>query len=717
MMTLAAIYPSQAVIAADTPSQSALKDTYTLADFNYRTDINFQGVLVDHTFNITIPENWELTSDITLKIHFAHSSALQESSSMAVDWNQERLGSTLLKKSTADHSIFIVTIPAEKVLLGYNALQIEFYMGIMDDFCNDYDNPAVWAVVHNDTSLEFSHDIVAKDLNLRDVPNLLMDSSLLAENKVTLILPDQPDLAHLNALAVFGTKLGQLADWRKADVNFMTSSEAKKTKPDGNLVLFGTNDEVLAFNNDLGTGIANILDAYQSGSSSRTPIAEDDGLVMLQPSPFDDRYHVLTLSGQTSAAVEKSARGAAFETLFTQSTGTWTIVRTLPKSNMVGGQLSLTLEDLGYTDMTTYGTQEQTFQFNLPLSSTWSVDSEAWLDLHFNHSALLNRSRSTLSVLINSIPISSIALTPENAEDGYEEVLIPLRYLEIGNNSITLQANMSYTSNVTDMENYCTDNTNSRAWLTVHASSAIRFPDVSQQTPLNISSFPYGFADPYNFEGFAFALPESLGESGFNALTDLAFTLGKAMLGNPTDIQLVYTGNNQDSYNEFNYVVFLGKVRDLVAAGLNDNLPISFDVNSGQLEPNDTIMQVDNGVGHPAYMEAFATDQNTVMLALVGSDAQALMNAGEFLSQSGFGTATEGNVAVINSPDNGSVYLAGDFESAATITQADSRTTLATLAAGDQSIWVLRVAVGTLAISVIVLLIALFRKNKHGNES
>ncbi|MEJ2648976.1 MAG: cellulose biosynthesis cyclic di-GMP-binding regulatory protein BcsB, partial [Sedimentisphaerales bacterium] len=311
----------------------------------------------------------------------------------------------------------------------------------------------------------------------------------------------------------------------------------------------------------------------------------------------------MTLSGETAAAVEKSARGAVFDSLYSQSTGSWAVIHTLPKSTMVGELLSQTLEDLGYGDLSVYGTQEQTLQFNLPLSSTWSVDSEAWLDLHFNHSVLLNRNRSTLSILINSIPISSIALTPENAEDGYEEVLIPLRYLEIGNNTITLQANMSYTNNVTDMENYCTDNTYPRAWLTVQASSAVRFPDVSQQTPLNISNFPFGFANPYSFEGFAYALPESAGISEFTTLKDLAFTFGKAMLGNPTDIQLVYAGDDLAAYDAFNNVILLGEVQALVTPGLNDRLPLPFDSDTGQLESTDAIMQVDSSGNQKAYLE------------------------------------------------------------------------------------------------------------------
>ncbi len=635
---------------------------------------------------------------------------------MAVNWNQERVGSTLLKKTDADDGIFAITIPVEKIHQGYNALQIEFYMGIVDDFCIDYDNPAVWAVVHNDTSIKFSHEVIAKNLELRNIPAILVDSSLLAENKITLVLPDKPDLAHLNALAVFSTKLGQLTDWRKAAVDVMTISQAITEKPDGNLVVIATNDEINKFNTDLGSGISEIMEQYTTASASQSPINADDGLVTLQTSPFDPNYFALTLSGVSSAAVEKSARGAAFDTLFSQSDGSWVVIRSIPASTIVGDRLSITLEDLGNEDLTAYGTQEQTLQFNLPLSAMWSVDSEAWLDLHFNHSPLLNRNRSTLSILVNSIPISSIALTPENAEDGYEEVLIPLRYLEIGDNDFTLQANMNYANNVTDIENYCTDSSYPRAWLTVQSGSAIRFPDVSLQTPLNLSNFPFGFANPYSFEGFAFALPKNSGISDFTALTDLAFTFGKAMLGNPTDIQLVYAGNDLSDYENFNYVVLIGKVKDLVNQNLNDNLPIAIDTGTGLLQPNDTVMQVDTSTGHTAYLETFEYNQKTIFLTLTAVDSQSLETAGQFLSQSSLMNTLNGNVAVINGADNASAYQTSDSETSAIVNQPAGNTTLTPLVIGSQSIWVLRVALGTLIISTIVLLIALFRKNRHGDE-
>ncbi|MDY6872922.1 MAG: cellulose biosynthesis cyclic di-GMP-binding regulatory protein BcsB, partial [Chloroflexota bacterium] len=522
LTVIAILLPQQLVYAESLIAPSAQENVYTLADFDYRTDINFQGVLVDQTFNITFPENWEFNSDADLTIRFSHSPALHESSSMAVDWNEERLGSALLTEEDAQRGAYTLSIPAEKINAGYNGLRIEFYMGIQDDFCIDYDNPAIWAIVHNDSSIALTHDIVPGPTTLVAAPAALMNNSLLTDNSVTLIVPPNPDGEHLQSLAIIAAQLGRLADWRRSSMTTMTTEEALAASPTGNLVLIATREEIAAFDTDLAAALTRGISEYYNSDTTHPDILTGDGMVAWRPSPFDQNYNTLILSGETPTAILKSAQAAAFESFFAQAEGDWALVRSVPESQPVTDALGFSFADLGYENLTATGTREQTLTYNFPLSSLWNIDSEAWLDLRFLHAKLLNGNRSTLNILVNGIPIASLALDNRNAEDGYEVIRIPLRYLIVGDNSITLQANMDFTDDVADFKKFCTDDTTPRAWLTIQANSAIRFPDVPKHTPLSISQFPYGFADPHSYEGFAFSLPTSPDTATMMAMSQLA---------------------------------------------------------------------------------------------------------------------------------------------------------------------------------------------------
>jgi hypothetical protein len=275
---------------------------------------------------------------------------------------------------------------------------------------------------------------------------------------------------------------------------------------------------------------------------------------------------------------------------------------------------------------------------------------------------------------------------------------------------------MNYLEDSSDLKLYCTDDTYTRAWLTIQANSALRFPDVSQQTPLSISQFPHGFADVYSYEGFAFALPGTPDISTLEALSQLAFSFGKALLGNPADIRVTQASDDPAAYSEFEHVVLVGEVDDIVSAELNAQLPVPLDMETGLLSNNDLIMQSDNTEGSLAYLEAFEYGEGGIMLLITGTDPQALSNAVSTLSEPGIRQSLEGPVAVVSSGETASAYQPQDSEPVISAPSQDISIT-PPFETGSQSIWVLRVTAGIVGVSVIILLIALFRKNKRGEES
>jgi hypothetical protein len=87
------------------------------------------------------------------------------------------------------------------------------------------------------------------------------------------------------------------------------------------------------------------------------------------------------------------------------------------------------------------------------------------------------------------------------------------------------------------------------------------------------------------------------------------------------------------------------------------------------------------------------------------------------LSEPGVRQTLEGSIAVVSSAETAAAYQPEGAEPV-TLAQAQDEIMIATpLEIGGQSIWILRVTAGILGISVIILLIALLRKNKRGEES
>jgi hypothetical protein len=276
---------------------------------------------------------------------------------------------------------------------------------------------------------------------------------------------------------------------------------------------------------------------------------------------------------------------------------------------------------------------------------------------------------------------------------------------------------MDYTDDVSDFKQFCTDDTYPRAWLTIQANSTVRFPDVPQHAPLSIGQFPYGFANPYSYEGFAFGLPSAPDLSTIKALSQLALSFGSALPGNPAEIQVIQAVDDPAAYKDFDYVVLLGAANDIISSDLNTALPVPLDMATGLLTGNDLTIQTDNAGGSLGYIEAFEYGEGTVLLLVTGNDAQALSYTGAMLSEPGVRQTLEGSIAVVSSAETAAAYQPEGAEPV-TLAQAQDEIMIATpLEIGGQSIWILRVTAGILGISVIILLIALLRKNKRGEES
>ncbi len=715
-LILGLVVPTCHAAAQSTDPQEVASAVYTLEDFRYLSDITFEGVRVNRTFNIFFPSNWAFQSDAIITVQFSHSPALYQGSSMAVAWNGERVGSTLLTEESAQNGTLEITLPLNSIQQGYNALVIEFYMGITDDFCVDYDNPAIWAVVHKTTSIEVAYKNTAPTTELNSVINSLIDSSLLSENKITLILPSDPEVAHLNALAVMTVKLQQLADYRNIALDILTSDQAIRSEPSGNLILFATTGQINGFASDLMPEINSIYDRYGQPGATQNAISPEDGIISLQISPFDQQYLALILTGSTPESVEKSARAAAFDMLYEQAVGSWLVVRDIPKTQLevVDSDNIISMKSLGLDTITAYGTREQTIQFNLPLSYLWNVDSEAWLDLHFAHSGLLTRDTSTLSVKVNSIPIASLSLTAANAEEKFEQIRIPLRFLKIGSNTITLQANMHYTNEASVLRSYCINDSFPQAWLTVHSDTAIRLPEIAGQHRLNLSSFPYGFADPFSFNNFNFIVPGDIDPVTLSALADLSLILGKSMLGNPANIQVILVDDNELVFEAGNYYILLGATQDLLSDSLNDLLPLPFNLEEGVLEENDFVLPLDTGAGVKGYLQVFEGQQGEVYLLLTANASEGIANTVDYLTDPSNRAELDGTVAIITGPETAAAY---EVQPAGTGQEQKARTIqmVAPLTLQGQSVWIIRASIGVLLISLAALLIGLLRKD-HTNR-
>ena len=654
------ILQNPALVYAETPVSVSYGEanTFTLEDFGQSADDTYEGVLVSRDYGVNLPANWEYGRDAVLKLKISHSPSLNEKSTMAVDWNDVRVGSVALTADNVDSGVLEIDIPAEDLVQGYNTLHVEFYMGIADDFCEDVDNPAVWAVVHKSTSLTLYPQAASPVLDLNVFPSPFIDSSLLVTNQITLIVPDEPGSGELNALAAVSAALGAISEgWKPLDVQTMTVSSAKAEKPEGNLIMIGEISELQKLTTDF------TVDSNQ----------QDSGVLVEAISPFDPTALLLAVSGSGQAEVEKAGWALTSSDLYPRLSGSTAYILDLPQSD--GSQSSsgsaFTLEELGYADSAVYGSRDQQVSYAIPLNALWQENSSAELDLHFIHSSLLAGDQFTLTVAVNDLPVGSVVIHGGDSTDKHETFLLPLSFFETGVNYLYIQSSIQLSDEYSNTLNYCMDDHYNRAWLTIANDSQVSFPSAPDQVTANIASFPYTYFGASDLSQLAFVLPDQPGLADVQALTALAERIGQAADGNsllPHVLTAVQAAEQEDQYP---YQILIGKPLDnaaIIKAG--DLLPQPFDIVSGEALSVAELSTIDTSKIGTGYIEVFITENSVPRLVVTGNNDQGLLLAAGQLKDAAKSVLLTGDLAVTTSTEQAaSLWVSREAEESATISK------------------------------------------------
>ena len=144
-----------------------------------------------------------------------------------------------------------------------------------------------------------------------------------------------------------------------------------------------------------------------------------------------------------------------------------------------------TFNELGYQAITLagIGSQSTTIVLRRPISTR--LGRGAQLRLRFRHAATLLRHRSLLSVTINNQPVGSVALTPENANEGELVCSVPINLVDSNEWSVMITAH----NELGAVE--CDKTYEDIAWTTILGASEFELRDGSLPSYPYLEGFPY----------------------------------------------------------------------------------------------------------------------------------------------------------------------------------------------------------------------------------
>jgi hypothetical protein len=476
---------------------------------------------------------------------------------------------------------------------------------------------------------------------------------------------------------------------------------------------------------------ATLPSPLQGNKFTAPGMQQDDGLLQMAVSPWNTGRAILVVGGNTDAGVIKAAQALSSTNIQTVGDRSLAIIADVvpPASN---GQLNSsvpqemnTLGDLGYGILTMNGAgrSETSVRFNVPPGFVTTED--AYLDLTFNHSGLLDFNRSGLTVYMNGNLIGSLLLSQQTATTNTQRIKIPASSLTPNSNELRFQVDLAPLSQCSFLDT-------SNIWFSILPESVINLP-LSQATadtaaPRDLGSYPYPFTGEPTLSNLNFVLPKN-DPATWNTAAQIALQMGRQATGALFSPGAVFDGEIPDNVrNNSNMIVVGLPTKMKIFDELNKSLPAPFDpgTNVAVLKGQQVAYRfpADASLGFLQLMQSPWNSNNTIM-TVNGTTPEGVQQAGNALIDSILRSRLKGNFVLVNNQTLSvadtrtglglaGVSADGNASAEIPVTSGQSNSTQGPnkVLAGNNIGWIPMVIGGLLVIIVVVMIIAALTRRR-----
>ena len=539
-----------------------------------------------------------------------------------------------------DHSLDI-DIPASAMVSDRTDGRVSFDFNLIsEESCTwDFD---VNLILRETSYLYMPHSLTSPSIDLTALPRPFYQPSSLFDRTALLVLPDEPTTAEFQAGLDVAAGFGSLTG----------GNLLLELVTDGSLSAAQRNNENLIFVGKAASlpilGNANLPLGF--GGDAFVLEDEDDGILQMVVSPWNDSKAVLAVSGNTDEGVVKAGQAVKYGTILTTTQNNISeIADYRVEASTPLAATDRTFLELGYEDknLRSSGTNYAYYDFYIPPGQT--VSDESYLELHFSHSSLINYNTSGLTISLNGTVISSVSFSEETTQLTVVEMNLPPSAFIQGTNNLLIQVQLIPYDSCTDLTNFIS------TWATLFSDSNLHLPLVTDTTSvadeLNLSTYPDNMVAGMAAGKVTFILPEDEPASWKSAV-QIAFEMGDQLDESLDQISVQYQGSlNEDELAEQN-VVLIGTPSQLpLIYEWSSVLPAPFE--SGSSVPYDpasrVIYRVVEGTD-VGYIELLVSPWGTEKIAMLvsGNNVDGLALAGSALAGGDFRGSLAGNFAIVS---------------------------------------------------------------------
>lgn len=617
-------------------------------DFGF-SEMTLRGPFAANAYYFDLPPTWRVQPGAELRLvldTFFTSTTTNASvgpvygGNLIIQYNYITIASINL--SQEGQRQVVVPIPYD-VLTRLAANQSQAIQFILDSGINCDVDFRTTVVIRTVSQLFVPHEQISPPTDLTLLPAPFFQDSFNRDSLV-VIVPDEPTAEELQAALSVSAGFGRMT------FNRLVFSVLKLSQ---------VTSEILATTNVAFVGKASSFPQLagvqlplpvRDGVFAGADFKEGDSVVQIAASPWNKNRVVLVVGANEDASIINAARAFSTGDLRVggnRSLSIVTGVQSLAKAQDLTS-VDQSFETMGYDSQVVGEVGLNMLDYTFEIPQGYTIGPDAYVNLVFSHSSLLEYQRSNIVVRLNNEPIGSIRLSDETAALGQQKVFLPASAIRPGSNRLSLDIYL-------EPQNECVNPFLDGLWMRIDSASLLHLPYVPVITTASILAdlkrYPAPLAFDPEMNDLAFVLARN-DVTGWDVAAHIAFQLGNTNAIQIAALEVHYPDSIPDETKMNRNLIIVGRPSALpIISELSGVLPAPFEPGTDQaVEKNLQVSYRLSPAVDVGYIELLSAPWNAKRLILYvgGSSDLGLRWAGASLQLGRLRSQLSGNLAFVN---------------------------------------------------------------------
>ncbi|RUQ81566.1 cellulose biosynthesis cyclic di-GMP-binding regulatory protein BcsB [Legionella septentrionalis] len=619
------VYAAASDSLAISPNWKTATNTYTFAELGWDNKVTLNGYAPVHTFYLPIAKKINPQKAILhLKVNF--SPLLSEETRLDIKFNDTILRRISLPADVTQELSLDIELPPSQFSKDWQALEFMAYLAGSANLCN----PNLWIYISPESSITITSISTPFSASLNQLPGLFVNPATLGPVPLMLLLPPQTNQQEIFSLLNLSLHLGSLSNNRKIMLNVKSISELTTEEKNQNLILIGIIEHL---------GLNTLTSSILAKPAIRGNQQQNSGFLMLAPSPFNNLYGLLTITGNNFAALHKAIEALFMPEFSQMATGQTAIVHQVKQNDeekVIPNWYQTSLKKLGYPDQSVSGLGKHKLTYDIPLPNN-RTPTGSKVKTYITAPGFTGKDSSQITLLVNGLKQSSFILTQEHSAWNVD---IDVDAMKPGVNTLEYIINLHLKDERCTLINY------DQVWATIHSETQFDTLFFEKFPQATLNQLPVPFA-----KEITLVVPAQLSKQDISNLTHFMFTFGRLMQPNFISFNFLDSATATEEYIRTHNIILYG------TAAKNPWVQFAFDYMPFRLKNNERNLMLSqktltlegqNATGLLELVSSPWSETHAVFL-MSGTDEAGLAQAVNTFTDDKLRNDLNGNIALINS--------------------------------------------------------------------